>query len=92
MGGSLSGSQQQALHAEVGQRGVRVQAMLPGGTRTEVWERSGIHLSRLPPERPMGVDEMVDAEAFAADPKGIQALLSTFLPTPGLIRSDRRLA
>ena len=40
----------------------------------------------------MGVDEMVDAEAFAADPKGVQALLSTFLPPPGLIRSDRRLA
>jgi hypothetical protein len=40
----------------------------------------------------MRADEMVDAEAFAADPKGVQAFLSTFLPTPGLIRSARRLA
>src|SRR3989442_6127694 len=43
----------QALHAEVGERGVRVQAVLPGGTRTEVWERAGVDLSSLPPERLM---------------------------------------
>jgi short-subunit dehydrogenase len=57
----------QALHAEVGDRGVRVQAVLPGGTRTEIWERSGFDLSRLPPERFMGVEEMVDAALAGLD-------------------------
>src|SRR2546426_12016347 len=51
----------QALHAEVGQRGVRVQAVLPGRTRTETWERAGFDLSRLPPGRLLGVGQMVDA-------------------------------
>jgi short-subunit dehydrogenase len=44
----------QELHAEVGERGVRVQAVLPGRTRTEIWEQSGVDLSSLPPERLMG--------------------------------------
>jgi short-subunit dehydrogenase len=57
----------QALQAEVGERGVRVQAVLPGGTRTDLWERSGYDLSRLPPERFMGVDEMVDAALAGLD-------------------------
>jgi uncharacterized protein len=56
-----------ALHAEVGEQGVRVQAVLPGGTRTEIWERSGVDLSSLPPERLMGVDEMVDAALAGLD-------------------------
>jgi hypothetical protein len=40
-----------------------------------------------------GVDEVFpgelsrqSAKAFAADPKGVQAFLSTFLPRPGSIR------
>src|SRR3989442_12965280 len=40
----------QALHAEDGERGVRVQAVLPGGTRTRVWERAGVHVPIRPPE------------------------------------------
>jgi uncharacterized protein len=57
----------QALDAEVGERGVRVQAVLAGGTRAEIWERSGVDLSNLPPERLMGVDEMVDAALAGLD-------------------------
>jgi short-subunit dehydrogenase len=57
----------QALHAEVGERGVRVQAVLPGATRTEIWERSGFDLSRLPQEIFMAVDEMVDAALAGLD-------------------------
>jgi short-subunit dehydrogenase len=40
----------QSLQNELGKHGVRVQAVLPGATRTEIWERSGhalIHKSDL---------------------------------------------
>jgi hypothetical protein len=57
----------QALQAEVGERGIRVQAVLPGGTRTEIWERAGINLSNYPPEMFMEVDEMVDAALAGLD-------------------------
>ena len=36
--------------------------MLPGAVRTEIWERAGTDVEkRLPAERIMDVDEMVDA-------------------------------
>ncbi len=57
----------QALHAEVGSRGVRVQAVLPGATRTEIWERSGVDLSSVPPELIMGVGKLVDAALAGLD-------------------------
>ena len=57
----------QALQAEVGERGIRVQAVLPGGTRTEIWERAGIDLSDYPPEMIMEADEMVDAALAGLD-------------------------
>ena len=57
----------QALHAEVGGQGIRVQAVLPGGTRTEIWERAGIDLSSFPQEMVMDADEMVDAALSGLD-------------------------
>lgn len=51
----------QALAGELGPLGVRVQAVLPGVTRTAIWEKSGHSLDRLPPEMVMEVDTMVDA-------------------------------
>ncbi len=51
----------QALQAELKGRGVRVQAVLPGATRTELWERAGTDIAALPPEMLMGAGEMVDA-------------------------------
>ncbi len=49
----------QTLQAELGARGLYVQAVLPAATRTEIWERSG----RSPAEIPamMEVGELVDA-------------------------------
>jgi short-subunit dehydrogenase len=57
----------QALHGEVSPHGVRVQAVLPGATRTEIWERAGGSVDALPAEIVMEVDEMVDAALAGLD-------------------------
>ena len=57
----------QALQQELSPQGVRVQAVLPGATRTELWARAGIDVSKLPPEMLMDVDEMVDAALAGLD-------------------------
>jgi hypothetical protein len=57
----------QSLHSEVSTRGVQVQVVLPGVTRTEIWERTGMELSKLPPSMVMGVDEMVNAALVGLD-------------------------
>ncbi|MDR3413097.1 MAG: SDR family oxidoreductase [Formivibrio sp.] len=57
----------QALQQELGPRGVRVQAVLPGATRTELWARAGFDIGNLPSEIVMDVDEMVDAALAGLD-------------------------
>jgi short-subunit dehydrogenase len=57
----------QGLHAELGASGIRLQAVLPGATRTEIWERSGKDVDTLPAEMLMEVDEMVDAALAGFD-------------------------
>jgi len=57
----------QALNQEVSASGVRVQAVLPGLTRTEIWERSGIDVNTLPQDKLMHVDELVDAALAGLD-------------------------
>jgi len=55
------------LEQELAGKGVRVQAVLPGATRTEIWERAGTDINHLPQEILMGVDEMVDAALSGYD-------------------------
>jgi uncharacterized protein len=57
----------QSLQKETASKGVRVQAVLPGGTLTEIWERAGTDISQLPAEMFMKVDEMVDAALAGLD-------------------------
>lgn len=57
----------QAMQQELGPLGVRVQAVLPGATRTEIWERAGMNISDLPAEMLMDVEEMVDAALSGLD-------------------------
>lgn len=57
----------QTLNGELAGKGVQVQAVLPGLTRTEIWGRSGLDESKLPPEMIMEVDEMVDAALAGFD-------------------------
>jgi len=57
----------QGLNNEIGGAGVRLQAVLPGATRTEIWERSGRKVEDLDPARTMDVDELVDAALAGLD-------------------------
>ena len=57
----------QSLNAELDGTGVKVQAVLPGVTRTEIWERSGIDASQIPEEMVMEAGEMVDAALAGLD-------------------------
>jgi short-subunit dehydrogenase len=56
-----------ALHEEVGKHGIQVQAVLPGVTRTEIWERSGKDINALLAEMIMEAGEMVDAALVGLD-------------------------
>jgi short-subunit dehydrogenase len=47
--------------------GVLVQAVLPGATRTEIWERSGKDVDALLPGKVMDVGDLVDAALVGLD-------------------------
>ncbi|MDY1241996.1 SDR family NAD(P)-dependent oxidoreductase [Pseudomonas aeruginosa] len=55
----------QGLSLELTPKGVYVQAVLPAGTRTEIWERAGIDVNTL--SELMGVNELVDAALVGFD-------------------------
>lgn len=58
----------QALHRETAPKGVKVQVVLPGATRTEFFERFGVSIdSRFPPEKIMEATELVDAALAGFD-------------------------
>jgi hypothetical protein len=57
----------QSLNSELDGTGVKVQAVLPGVTRTEIWERSGIDASQIPADMVMEAGEMVDAALSGLD-------------------------
>ena len=56
-----------SLHAELQGNGIRIQAVLPGATRTEIWGKGGVDVDTLPADMVMGVDEMVDAALAGLD-------------------------
>jgi uncharacterized protein len=56
-----------SLQKELAAAGVRVQAVLPGATRTEIWARAGVDVGGFPPEMIMEVDDMVDAALAGFD-------------------------
>jgi uncharacterized protein len=55
------------LAAKVRDAGVQVQAVLPGATRTEIWERSGKDVDALLPGMVMEVGDLVDAALVGLD-------------------------
>ena len=73
LNGAYSGSKayvvnfSQALHFELGAQGLRVQAVLPGATRTDFWDASGIPVAGLPQDIVMSAEHMVDAALAGLD-------------------------
>ena len=71
--GSYSGTKAYLLNLslrlaqEVASAGVRVQVVLPGATRTSIWEKAGTDIASLPPDIVMDVDDMVDAALSGLD-------------------------
>lgn len=55
----------EALQVELGAKGVKVQAVLPGITRTAIWTEEQI--ATIPPEMVMDVEVMVDAALAGLD-------------------------
>lgn len=60
---ALSGN----IAARVRDKGVRVQALLPGATRTEIWELAGKDVNAFPAEWVMDVNDLVDAALIGLD-------------------------
>ncbi|HEX7858284.1 MAG TPA: SDR family oxidoreductase [Sphingobium sp.] len=57
----------QGLNHELAGTDIHVQAVLPGATRTEIWERSGKDVDSFPADWVMGVDDLVDAALTGFD-------------------------
>jgi short-subunit dehydrogenase len=57
----------QSLHKEVGDKGIQVQAVLPGAIRTEFWDRAGLPVHNLPEQWVMTADHLVDASLAGLD-------------------------
>jgi short-subunit dehydrogenase len=56
-----------SLEHELGDKGVRVQAVLPGATATDIWETAGRHWRQLPAHIVMSAEDMVDAALAGLD-------------------------
>jgi short-subunit dehydrogenase len=56
-----------SLQHELSEKGIRVQAVLPGATATDMWEIAGLPWQKLPPSIVMSVEDMVDAALIGLD-------------------------
>ncbi len=57
----------QSLHHELADKGIRVQALLPGATATDFWDAAGKPVTSLPDGIVMGAEDMVDAALSGLD-------------------------
>ncbi|MEA2821069.1 MAG: uncharacterized protein QOJ86_3073 [Bradyrhizobium sp.] len=57
----------QSLHKELADKNVRVQAVLPGATATDLWAKAGRPVEHLPSEIVMSTEDMVDAALAGLD-------------------------
>jgi uncharacterized protein len=57
----------QSLQHELAEKGVRIQAVLPGATATEFWDVAGLPVSNLPTEIVMAAPDLVDAALAGLD-------------------------
>jgi uncharacterized protein len=57
----------QSLQHELAQKGVRIQAVLPGATATEFWDTAGLPVHNLPKGIVMSAEDLVDAALAGLD-------------------------
>jgi short-subunit dehydrogenase len=57
----------QSLQHELADKGVRVQAVLPGATATDFWSIAGLPVAHLPSQIVMSAEDMVDAALSGLD-------------------------
>jgi short-subunit dehydrogenase len=57
----------QSLHHELDDKGVQVQAVLPGATATDFWQTGGLPIEHLPEGIVMSASDMVDAALTGFD-------------------------
>jgi short-subunit dehydrogenase len=75
LNGTYSGSKAyvlnftQSLFKTLKDTGVQVQAVLPGATRTNFWDRAGLPVHNLPEKNVMSPEDCVDAALVAFDEK-----------------------
>jgi short-subunit dehydrogenase len=56
-----------SLQHELADKGIRIQAVLPGATATDLWEIAGLPYQNLPPSIVMSPQDMVDAALAGLD-------------------------
>ncbi len=56
-----------SLQHELADKGIRIQAVLPGATATDLWEIAGLPYQNLPTEIVMPAEDMVDAALAGLD-------------------------
>jgi short-subunit dehydrogenase len=56
-----------SLQHELADKGIRVQAALPGATATDLWEIAGLPYQNLPPSIVMSPEDLVDAALAGLD-------------------------
>lgn len=73
LNGAYSGSKAyvlnltQSMHHELADKGIRVQAVLPGAIDTPFWDKGGLPISNLPSQIVMQPDTLVDAALAGFD-------------------------
>lgn len=56
-----------SLQHELADKGIRIQAVLPGATATDLWEKAGLPYQNLPASIVMSAEDMVDAALVGLD-------------------------
>jgi len=56
-----------SLQHELADKGIRIQAVLPAGTATDFWDKTGLPYENLPEGTVMSADDMVDAALVGLD-------------------------
>jgi len=56
-----------SLQHELADKGIRIQAVVPGATATEIWDKAGLPIKNLPASIVMSPEDMVDAALAGLD-------------------------